>query len=115
MMRAGRYIREHIENATAHELGWEEWLESRTELRLFDKHSSACFMIIFFAYYFLAIGLAMHRLIVEAADDPSGIYWYGAYGAAAVYLIATVWGFGTLFHYWKSSMSTATTDVKRES
>ena len=114
MMRAGRYIRENIEQTT-NLVGWEEWLESRAELRLFDRHSSACFMIIFFAYYFLAIGLAMHRLIVEAADDPSGIYWYGVYGAAAVYLIATIWGFGTLFHYWKSSMSTATTDVKRAS
>lgn len=112
MMRAGRYIRENIEKATVSEIGWEEWLESRPELRLFDRHSSACFMIIFFAYYFLAIGLAMHRLVIEAADDPSGIYMYGVYGAAIVYLIATIWAFGTLFHYWKSSMST-TIDVAK--
>ena len=107
MMRAGRFIRENIEKATASEVGWEEWLESRPELRVFDRHSSACFMIIFFAYYFFAIGLAMRRLVVEAASDPSGIYWYGVYGAAIVYLIATIWGFSTLFHHWKSSMSTA--------
>jgi len=112
MMRAGRYIRENIEKKTANQLGWEQWLESRAELRLFDRHSSACFMIIFFTYYFLAIGLAMHRLIVAAADDPSGIYWYGVYGAAAVYLIATIWAFVTLFNYWKSSMSTATGEPK---
>ncbi len=107
MMRAGRYIREFLERNVDFSPGWETWLESRPELRLMDRHFSACFIVIFFVYYFLSIALALDRLWMEAAEDTSGTYWYYFFGAAGVYIITTAWGFAALFHHWKSSTSTA--------
>jgi len=107
MMRAGRYIREFLERDVDFSPGWETWLESRSELRLMDRHFSACFIVIFFVYYFLSIALALHRLWMDAAKDPSGTYWCCLFGAAGVYTITTIWGFATLLCHWKSSTSTA--------
>lgn len=107
MMRAGRYIREYIESGGDFTPGWEQWLESRGELRVMDRHFSACFVVLFFAYYFLAVAISLHRLIVDALEDRSGLYWWWVYAAGAVYAIATIWGVATLFQHWRSSMSTA--------
>lgn len=106
MMRAGRYIREFLEERVDFSPGWESWLESRPELRLMDRHFSACFITIFFIYYFLSIGVALHRLWIEAAGDESGTYWYYFYGAVGAYTITTIWGFATLVQHWTSSTRT---------
>lgn len=107
MMRAGRYIRECLERDVDFSPGWESWLESRPELRQVDRHCSACFIVIFFVYYFLSIASALHHLWIAAARDPSGTYWHGFFGAAGVYTITTLWGLATLFHHWKSIACTA--------
>jgi hypothetical protein len=108
MMRAGRYIRERIEADPEQKLGWEAWLESRSELRLMEKHFVACLVIILFVYYALTIGMAVQRLSRDAADDPSGQYWYWLIGAAAIYGVGAIWAVSTLVHHWKSSVSTTT-------
>ncbi len=107
MMRAGRYIREFVEKDVDFMPGWESWLESRPELRLMDRHFSACFIVIFFAYYFLSIALALHLLWSEAAADASGTYQYYFYGAAGAYAITTIWALATLLQHWKLAMSTS--------
>jgi hypothetical protein len=110
MMRAGRYIREHIETRVAGAPGWEGWLESRGEFRLMEKHFSACFILVFFAYYFLAIGIAIMRLMQDAADDPSGMYQYLLYGGIVAYAVGGLWAVSTLLHHWRSSLSTSAKD-----
>jgi uncharacterized membrane protein len=107
MMRAGRFIREHIENGAGASLGWEAWLESRSEFRLMDRHFLACFVVIFFVYYVTTIGMAMQQIMEEAASDPSGQYRVWMYGSAVVYAVGAIWAFSTLVHHWKSSVSTA--------
>ncbi len=107
MMRAGRYIREQFEPSIGEPAGWETWLESRSRLRLMDKHFSGAFIIIFFVYYFTAIGMSIQRLWILAADDPSGLYTYFLAGAGATYCIATIWAIATLFWHWRTSMSTS--------
>jgi hypothetical protein len=106
MMRAGRYIRERLEESLGSAPGWEAWLESRPEFRLMDRHFTACFIIIFFVYYVTTIGLAMQRLVEDAASDPSGQYRVWMYGSAAVYAVSAIWAISTLVHHWKSSVST---------
>jgi uncharacterized membrane protein len=106
MMRAGRYIRERIEEGSGASLGWEAWLESRPEFRLMDKHLVACFVMIFFVYYVAAIGMAMQKLMDDAATDPSGQYHVWMYGSVAVYAVGAIWALSTLVHHWKSSVST---------
>lgn len=110
MMRAGRYIRERIEPLFDGAPGWEGWLESRGEFRLMEKHFSACFILIFFAYYFLAIGIAISRLLSDAADDPSGMYNYLLYGGIVAYSVASLWAVSTMLHHWRSSLSTSAKD-----
>lgn len=112
MMRAGRYIREFLEERAGFSPCWETWLESRPELRLMDRHFSASFVVIFFAYFFLSIGVALHRLWIEAARDASGTHWYYFYGAAVAYGITTIWGLATLVQHWKSSMGTGSNEKR---
>ena len=107
MMRAGRYIREYIEPQVDFSPGWEEWIESRPELRLMDKHFSSCFVVMFFLYYFLLIAYALNQLATEAVRDSHGWEsWSVFFGAVAVYGIATIWGIATLFQHWRSAWST---------
>lgn len=107
MMRAGRYIPEHIETQIDFRPGWEAWLESQPDYRLMEKHFLASFILVFFLYYFVSIGMAMRFLWGEAGQDPSGGLWYWAYGGVAAYAIGTIWGISTLVHHWKSSTTTS--------
>lgn len=107
MMRAGRYIRENIERLNGADPGWETWLESRMEYRLMEKHFSACFITIFFVFYFVSIAVSASNLWIRAVGDDSGYYWTWFYGAVGVYLLSTLWVLATLVHHWKSSVSTA--------
>lgn len=104
MMRAGRYIREHIEPQLAVAPGWESWIESKPEFRVMDKQFAGSLIVLFFLFYFLLIALAMHRLTMMAQEDARD--WYLVYGAGAVYAISTIFGMATLIHHWRSSVST---------
>jgi hypothetical protein len=106
MMRAGRYIREQVESASGVPLGWEGWLESRPAYRHMESHFFAAFIIIFFLFYFLSVGMAMQLLWGQAGSDLSGQYWYWLYGAIGTYAVGAVWAVSTLVHHWKSSVST---------
>ena len=102
MVRAGRYIREYIETQVDFSPGWEAWLAEHAELRLVDKHFSACFIVLFFLYYFVSVVFAMDRLVMAAVGDPSGPGWWAVCGAAGAYAITTIWGMATLIHHWRS-------------
>lgn len=107
MMRAGRYIREHIEPSVGYSPGWEKWLESNPQFRILERQFFACFIIVFFVYYFIAIGLAIQHLWGEAESDPSGLYWYWVYGAISTYTIGAIWAVSTLVQHWRFSVSTS--------
>jgi hypothetical protein len=107
MMRAGRYIREFIEPNVNFSPGWEEWIESRPELRVMDKQFSSCFVVMFFLYYFLLIAYALNQLAQKAVQEGRGWEgWSVFFGAVVVYGIATIWGISTLFQHWRSAWST---------
>lgn len=105
LMRAGRYIREQIEPNATPVTGWEAWLESREDLRLMDRHFFACFIIVFFVYYFMTIGMVLQSLRVEGDRGPIGQAWF--YGASVTYAIGAVWMVSTLVHHWKSCVGTS--------
>jgi uncharacterized membrane protein len=108
LMRAGRYIRQVIEPNVDTSLGWEAWLESRSDLRLMDRHFVACFIIVFFVYYFMTIGVAMQKLWADMQESVSGRYWM--IGAMVTYTIGAIWALSTLLHHWRSA--TRTSDEK---
>jgi hypothetical protein len=106
MMRAGRFVREHIEPVVGDAPKWEAWLESRTELRLMERHFAACFIVIFFIYYAVTISIAVQRLLRDAAADPSGQNLYWLAGAGITYALGAAWAVSTLVHHWKASVGT---------
>jgi hypothetical protein len=105
LMRAGRYIRQHIEPHIGHDPAWETWLESRMDLRLMDRHFSACFVIVFFVYYATTIGVAIRDLWSDMTSDPAGLWWM--YAVPITYLIGAIWALSTLLHHWRSATRTS--------
>ena len=108
MMRAGRFVREQIERHVESAPGWETWLESRSELRMMERHFFACFIVIFFVFYCTTIGMAIQRIMLIIATDPSGQGWVWLYGASATYTLGAIWAVSTLVHHWRSSIGTST-------
>jgi hypothetical protein len=104
LMRAGRFIRERVEKDTGPN-GWEGWLESRPDLRLMDRHFFACFIIVFFVYYFMTIGLALQGLWMEKDRDSVAMSWL--VGAVATYAIGAIWALATLIQHWRSCVGTS--------
>ncbi|MCP4593894.1 MAG: hypothetical protein GY842_24430 [bacterium] len=109
MMRAGRYIRERIETESGTGPQWEGWLESRPHFRTVDRHYVACFLIVFFLYYFMTVGVAINLILRKEATDMSGssTYWYWFYGALVTYAIGAIWALATLVTHWRATVSTA--------
>jgi hypothetical protein len=109
MMRAGRYIRECIESGDADSPRWENWIESRPQFRLADRHYVACFLIVFFLYYFMTVGVVINLILNKEAKDMSGgaTYWYWFFAALVTYLIGAIWAIVTLLHHWRATISTA--------
>lgn len=106
MMRAGRYIRERIEQGAFKVDGWEAWLESNLRTRLIEKQFVACLVVIFFVYYAMTIAMAVQRLVDHAQLDPSGQYWYWLAGAAVTYVLGAFWTLATLVQHWRETVST---------
>lgn len=107
MMRCGRFIREKVEKNPDLAPGWESWLESNPEFRLMERNFVGSFVVIFFLYYFLAIGMALYRLWAVVSSDPSGHYLYWLYGAIVCYTIGALWAMLNLVHHWRFSVSTS--------
>lgn len=107
MMRAGRYIREHIEGQKDGPR-WETWIESRPQFRLVDRHYVACFLIVFFLYYFMTVGLVIKMILDKERTDMSGsqLYWYWFYGALFTYAVGAIWAIATLLTHWRATVST---------
>ncbi len=107
LMRAGRYIKEEVEPQLSERGSWEAWLESRGQLRLLDRHFFACFVLVFFIYYFMSIGSALQKLLtLREIDDSSYARWW-VYGICVSYGIGALWALATLLHHWKSCTGTA--------
>lgn len=110
MMRAGRYIRERIEALGGEDAPhWEGWIESRPQFRLVDRHYVACFLVVFFLYYFMTVAVVGDLILDKDAKDMSGrqtyLYWFGA--ALVTYFVGACWALVTLVQHWRSTVSTA--------
>lgn len=107
MMRAGRYIREHLEDRIDFTPGWEHWLESKSEYRLVERNFFASFLVVFFLYYFLSLAVALQSMWVSAANDGSGMLEIVFIGSSVTYSISTIWIVYVVLHFWRSAVSTS--------
>ena len=98
IIRAGRYLREHVEPRIEGVVGWEKWLESGKRFREADRVFFASFVVIFFVFYVISTLTAlegMQRLVPEH------------YRAALVgYGVGGVWFLAVLLRHWHSCTTT---------
>lgn len=104
LMRAGQYIREHIEPKMAGDNGWESWLEARPHTRTLDKYFHVCFVLVFFVYYFISVGYAVESLWTGEWDK--GEIGWKMIAGLVTYGIGAVWMVATMLQHWRSCTTT---------
>src|SRR5262249_39467035 len=71
IVRAGRYLKEHVEPHINGITTWETWLESNHALRETDRFFFGSFLLVFFIFYAVGAGMAIEAM----ADRWPARYW----------------------------------------
>jgi hypothetical protein len=101
IIRAGRYLKEHVEPHIEGVVTWENWLESNHRLRDTDRYFFGSFLLVFVVFYAVASGSA----VISIAQQWPNQEWY----AAAAYGIGGLWFVVVLIRHWHSCTTTLTT------
>ena len=99
IVRAGRYLKEHVEPHIDGVMTWETWLESNHRLREMDKYFFGSSCLIFFLFY--AIG-SIAAVMSWAQSEWPEQYFY----AAIAYGIGGFWFVVVFFRQWHSRTTT---------
>jgi len=99
VIRAGRYLKEHVEPKIDGLVTWEKWLESSHKLRTVDRSFFLSFLLVFLLFYAIGAGEAVTAI---AAVWPKDQFWY----AAAGYGIGGLWLVVVLLRHWHSCTTT---------
>lgn len=98
IIRAGTYLKKHVEPRIEGITTWEGWLESSPTLRDTDRYFFGSFILVFFLFYAVGAGSA-----VEALSQQWPEYnWY----AALAYGIGGLWFIVVLVRHWQSFIHT---------
>lgn len=100
IVRAGKYLREHVEPKLQDNVTWESWLESNRKLREMDRYFFATFLLVFTMFYVLLSGMAIDAL---ANDFPQTYIYYGTAG----YGVGGVWFLIVWLGHWRTCTSTS--------
>ena len=98
IIRAGRYLKEHVEPHIKNVVTWESWLESNRKLRDTDRYFFGTFLLVFLLFYVVGTGMAIESL---ATIWPSQ-YWYAATG----YAVGGLWFLIVMLKHWHSCTTT---------
>jgi len=99
VIRAGRYLKEHVEPKIQGLVTWERWLESSRKLRDVDRAFFLSFLLVFMLFYAVGAGLALTSI---AEFWPQDQFWY----AAAGYGIGGLWLIVVLLRHWHACTTT---------
>lgn len=99
VIRAGRYLKEHVEPRMEGLVTWERWLESSRNLRGVDKAFFISFLLVFMLFYAVGAGVAMGSIAELWSEDQ---FWY----AAAGYGLGGLWLVIVLLRHWHSCTTT---------
>jgi hypothetical protein len=106
IIRAGRYIREHIEPGSNSVVGWESWLETNRAFREVDRFFFGGFILIFLAFFVVSCTLSLNQL----HNLPSTtVFWC----AATVYGLGLLCVVIVLIRHWHSCTTTSNGEVKK--
>jgi hypothetical protein len=107
MMQLGRFIKEKIESG---EGDWEHWLSAKRahapEPQIFHTFAFLCLI-----FYVMLVCLAFQRFTqMKGASVPQGydlfMFEFWRYGMPVLYVLATLWVFFTLIHFWRTALRT---------
>jgi len=98
IIRAGRYLKEHVEPHLDDVTTWEQWLSSNSKLRDIDRYFFISLLLVFLLFYTVGAGAAIEGLATTWPEH----YWYAAIG----YGIGWVWFAIVLLLHWHSCTTT---------
>ena len=98
IVRAGKYLKEHVEPKIEGMVTWEHWLESNHHLRDVDRYFFASFLIVFLLFYAITTGIAIESLAKPYPEH----YWY----SVAAYAIGGLWFVVVWLGHWRTCTST---------
>lgn len=101
IIRAGRYLKEHIEPKVAGVTGWEKWLESNHKLRSVDRYFFGSFLLMFFIFYGIASTAAIQSLSVRFSDDEMQFTL-----SCVAYCLGGLWVLFVWLRHWHSCTTT---------
>ena len=102
IIRAGRFLREHVEPRVTEATGWERWLESNHRLRDADRYFFGSFMLLFFVFYGVASAAALGSLS-KMWPDPNGRNFTLS---ALAYGLGGLWVLFVLLRHWHACTTT---------
>ncbi len=104
LMRAGRYIRDHVEGKDS---DWERWVGS-LGLRSAERQLFALFVILGLFFFTVLLLQAIAQIIaIEVGDARDYEYYFRKYGISVMYAVATIWGLVTIIRFWHAAVSTS--------
>lgn len=98
IIRAGTYLKHHVEPHMEGITTWESWLEGNKSLRDTDRYFFGTFLLVFFVFYAIGTGSALESLNGQYPDQG----WY----AGAAYAIGGLWFAIVLFRHWHACTAT---------
>lgn len=99
IIRAGRYLKDHVEPHIDGVTGWEKWLETSHKLRDVDRYFFGSFMLMFLVFYAIGTSAAFETLTLLWGQRQAWIALTG-YGIGGVWVLF-VW-----VRHWHSCTST---------
>lgn len=90
IIRAGRYLKDHVEPHLPELTTWETWLESNRRLRDVDRYFFATFILVFLVFYAVGTGLAMESLAELWPQEHYYLYASFSYGLGGVWLLVVI-------------------------
>lgn len=108
LMRAAKYIRDHIETEGKQ---WEHWVVANRQ-RAAEGQLFAMFTVASFAFFVLLSVVAVNRFLgrqtveLAGADTISFGFKFWQLGMPILYSLTTVWVLVTLFRFWRAAVNT---------
>ncbi len=103
LMRAGRYIRKHIESD---EDDWEHWIGS-FKLRSAERQLFAMFTMVGVFFYTILTVLAINELMsLSRLNISRFLYYFWKYGILIFYIMCTIWAVATMIRFWHQATHT---------
>lgn len=109
LMRAARYIRDHVESEAS---DWERWVGGHN-MRSAERQLFGMFIVVGLFFYTILIVMAARELGQLGADTPGiefknifNVYFW-KYGVLGFYALATIWALGTMVRFWHAATHTS--------